>query len=136
MGNHEKPMITLNKVFLAGRLTKKPELRKTPTGSSVTDLFIALNREFLNNDGDKQQEVCFVDVVVWGKQAEKCVQELDCSSAVFIEGRLQLDVWHSKKNDGEKRTKLRVTAERVQFLEVKSSVDGVAIDINYVMQEE
>src|ERR1700738_1206829 len=108
-------MVALNKVFIAGNLTKRPVLRKTPNGTSVTDLLVALNREFINLNGEKQQEVCFVDVVVWGKQAENCVNVLDCSSPVLIEGRLQLDTWYGK--DGEKRCKLRVAAERVQFLD-------------------
>jgi single-strand DNA-binding protein len=116
-------MVALNKVLIAGRLTRKPELRKTPNGISVTDLLVALNREFVTLGGDRQQEVCFVDVVVWGKQAESCVQILDCSSPVLVEGRLQLDVWHAK--DGEKRCKLRVAAERVQFLEKKYSAEKV-----------
>lgn len=110
-------MVALNKVLIAGRLTRKPELRRTPNGISVTDLLIALNREFVTLGGERQQEVCFVDVVVWGKQAESCSQILDCSSPVLVEGRLQLDVWYAK--DGEKRCKLRVAAERVQFLEKK-----------------
>lgn len=114
-------MVTLNKVFIGGRLTRKPELRKTPNGIAVTDLLIALNREFVTTGGDRQQEVCFVDVVVWGKQAESCIQSLDCSSAVLIEGRLQLDTWHGK--DGEKRCKLRVAAERVQFVDRRPSGD-------------
>lgn len=114
-------MVALNKVLIAGRLTRKPELRKTPNGISVTDLLVALNREYVTLGGDRQQEVCFVDVVVWGKQAESCAQVLDCSSPVLVEGRLQLDVWHAK--DGEKRCKLRVAAERVQFLEKKNSVE-------------
>jgi single-strand DNA-binding protein len=112
-------MMALNKVLIAGRLTRKPELRKTPGGVAVTDLFVALNREFQTQSGEKQQEVCFVDVVVWGKQAEACVQYLDCSSQVFVEGRLQLDVWYGKEKD--KRCKLRVAAERVQFLDPKES---------------
>lgn len=110
-------MVALNKVIIAGRLTRKPQLRKTPTGVAVTDLLIALNREFVTLSGDRQQEVCFVDVVVWGKQAISCTESLDCSSPVLVEGRLQLDVWHGK--DGEKRCKLRVAAERVQFLDRK-----------------
>ncbi len=114
-------MVALNKVLIAGRLTRKPELRKTTNGMAVTDLLIALNREFVTTVGEKQQEVCFVDVVVWGKQAENCVSALDCSSPVLVEGRLQLDVWHAK--DGEKRCKLRVAAERVQFLERKPVQD-------------
>lgn len=112
-------MVALNKVFIAGRLTRKPELRKTPGGVSVTDLLIALNREFINVSGERQQEVCFVDVVVWGKQAELCAEVLDCSSAVHVEGRLQLDVWYGKS--GDKRCKLRVAAERVQFVDRKNT---------------
>jgi single-strand DNA-binding protein len=117
-------MVALNKVIIAGRLTRKPELRKTPNGIAVTDLLVALNREFVTLGGEKQQEVCFVDVVVWGKQAETCSQALDCSSPVLVEGRLQLDTWIGK--DGEKRCKLRVAAERVQFIERKPSHDKMA----------
>ena len=112
-------MVALNKVLIAGRLTRKPELRKTPNGVFVTDLLVALNREYTTVGGDRQQEVCFVDVVVWGRQAEVCTQILDCSSPVLVEGRLQLDVWFTK--EGEKRCKLRVAAERIQFLEKKIS---------------
>lgn len=119
-------MVALNKVLIAGRLTRKPELRKTPNGMSVTDLLVALNREFVTTGGDKQQEVCFVDVVVWGKQAEICSHALDCSSPVLIEGRLQLDVWHAK--DGDKRSKLRVAAERVQFLDKKVALDKMSLE--------
>jgi len=108
-------MVALNKVMIAGRLTRKPEIRKTPAGASVTDLLIALNRDFVSQSGERQQEVCFVDVVVWGKQAETCVYVLDVSSSVLVEGRLQLDVWHAKQ--GDKRCKLRIAAERVQFLD-------------------
>lgn len=113
-------MPTLNKVFLVGKLTRKPELRKTPTGTAVTDLLIALNREFCNSEGEKQREVCFVDVVVWGKSAESCGKLLTSSSEVLVEGRLQLDSWISK--EGKKRCKLRVFAERVQFLDKQVSI--------------
>lgn len=117
-------MVALNRVYIAGRLTRKPELRKTPNGMSVTDLLVALNREFYTLSGDRQQEVCFVDVVVWGKQADLCARLLDCSSPVLVEGRLQLDVWYSR--EGEKRCKLRVAAERVQFLDRNSLNDKQA----------
>lgn len=116
-------MVSLNKVYIAGRLTRKPELRKTPGGASVTDLLVALNREFTNVNGERQQEVCFVDVVVWGKQAEICAEMLDISSSVLVEGRLQLDVWYAR-GDGDKRCKLRVAAERVQFLDRKGAIDS------------
>lgn len=106
-------MASMNRVIIAGNLTRDPELRRTPNGVSVTDLLIALNRDFVVH-GEKHQEVCFVDVVVWGKQAEDCVSQLSRSSPVLVEGRLQLDTWFG--NGGEKRCKLRVAAERVQFL--------------------
>jgi single-strand DNA-binding protein len=120
-------MVALNRVYIAGRLTRKPELRKTPNGMSVTDLLVALNREFYTLNGERQQEVCFVDVVVWGKQADHCVRALDCSSPVLIEGRLQLDVWYSR--EGEKRCKLRVAAERVQFLDRQTPHDKTAASV-------
>jgi single-strand DNA-binding protein len=130
-------MVSLNKVIIAGNLTRRPELRKTPGGTSVTDLLIALNREFFSVNGDKGQEVCFVDVVVWGKQAEHCVNSLNCSSSVLVEGRLQLDTWFGK--DGEKRCKLRVAAERVQFLDKNKNYDTdskIASEIALESQEE
>lgn len=110
-------MASINKVIMAGRLTRKPELRHTPGGSCVTDLLVALNRDFTTAAGERQQESCFVDVVVWGKAAENCVRHLECSSSVLVEGRLQLDSWFSR--EGDKRCKLRVAAERVQFLDRK-----------------
>lgn len=122
-------MVALNKVYIAGRLTRKPELRKTPNGVAVTDLLIALNRDFVTQSGEKQQEVCFVDVVVWGKQAEACATILDTSSAVLIEGRLQLDVWYAN-NGKDKRCKLRVAAEKVQFLDKKGSFEKMAELVN------
>lgn len=114
-------MPTLNRVFLSGKLTKKPELRKTPGGTPVTDLLIALNREFCTAGGEKQREVCFVDVVVWGRPAESCVKLLHASSSVLVEGRLQLDTWMSK--EGDRRCKLRVAAERVQFLDKRNLLE-------------
>lgn len=121
-------MLNLNKVTIAGRLTRKPQLRKTPNGVCVTDLLIALNRDFTTVAGERQQEVCFVDVVVWGKQAQTCVDYLDSSSPVFVEGRLQLDVWFAK--DGEKRCKLRIAAEKIQFLEKKPTAEKIAQAVN------
>jgi single-strand DNA-binding protein len=108
-------MVSLNKVIIAGNLTKRPQLRKTPNGTAVTDLLVALNRDFVTPNGEKHQEVCFVDVVVWGKLAELCCEALLKSSPVLVEGRLQLDTWYGK--DGEKRCKLRIAGEKVQFLE-------------------
>ncbi len=106
-------MASYNKVLLMGNLTKAPEVRYTPNGSAVCDFSIALNRRYQSN-GQDRDEVCYVDVVVWAKQAESCGRYLQKGSPVFVEGRLRNDNWEDK--DGNKRSRLRVTAERVQFM--------------------
>lgn len=107
-------MANLNKVLLIGRLTRDPELRYTPQGTAVCTLGIATNRFSRNADGSMREETTFVDVTVWAKQAENCAEYLKKGREVFIEGHLTLDRWESP--DGQKRSKLHVTAERVQFL--------------------
>ena len=107
-------MASLNKVFLVGNLTRLPNLRYTPGGSAVCELGLAVNRKFVAN-GQEKEETCFVDIVVWGKQAELCNRFLDKGSAALVEGRLQLDQWEDKESNA-KRSRLRVVAERVQFL--------------------
>ncbi len=107
-------MASLNKVYLVGNLTRDPELRYTPGGSAVADVNIAVNRTYLTKTGEQKEEVCYVRVVVWGKQAQSCAQYLSKGQPVLIEGRLQLDSWETK--EGEKRSQLKVQAERVQFL--------------------
>ena len=105
-------MASLNKVFLLGNLTRDPDLRYTPSGSAVCEFGIAVSRRFSAN-GAEQDEVCFVDIVVWSKQAENCKQYLSKGSPALIEGRLQFDQWEDR-NGGGKRSRLRVLAERVQ----------------------
>ena len=107
-------MASLNKVLLMGNLTKDPELRYTPGGSAVTDFGLAINRTFTSN-GERKEETCFVDINVWGKQAESVSKYLQKGSPAFIEGRLQLDQWEDKES-GKPRSRLRVVAERVQFI--------------------
>jgi single-strand DNA-binding protein len=108
-------MIELNKVFLAGRLTQDPELRYTPSGVAVTTLRMAVNTTFFPRDGEKKEEVLYIDVVVWRKPAEKCVEYLRKGSPLFIEGRLRSRRWETQ--DGQKRTTIEVQADRVQFME-------------------
>lgn len=108
-------MASLNKVFLAGNLTRNPELRYTPGGTAVAQFGMAVNRRFKNREGQMQEEATFVDVEVWGRQAETSSEYLSKGSPVLIEGRLKLDTWESKQT-GERRSKLRVVGERVQFL--------------------
>jgi len=107
-------MANLNYVVLAGNLTRDPQVRNTPGGTAVADLGLAINEKFKNKTGELQESTTYVDVVAWGRQAEVCQQYLHKGSPVLIEGRLQLDQWESK--EGEKRSKLRVRADRVQFL--------------------
>lgn len=108
-------MASLNKVFLIGNLTRDPELRYTPSGIAVADLRIAVSQRFVNRSTNEQRnEVVFADVTVWGKQAEACGEYLSKGTSLFVEGRLQLDTWESK--DGQRRSRLRVVAQRVQFI--------------------
>ena len=108
-------MANLNLVLLAGNLTKDPEVRYTPSGTAVADLGIAVNRTWVDRQtNERKEEVCFVDVVAWGRQAETCGEYLRKGSPILIEGRLQLDKWETQA--GEKRSKLRVRARRIQFL--------------------
>ncbi len=107
-------MGSVNRVFLMGHLTRKPEVRVTPSGAAVSDLGVAVNERYRNKEGQTVETVCFADVVVWGNQAKACGQYLDKGSPVMVEGRLHYDTWQTEK--GEKRSRLRVRADRVQFL--------------------
>ncbi len=115
-------MIECNKVFLAGRLTQDPELRYTPSGIAVTTLRLAVNRTFFPKDGEKREEVCYINVVVWRKRAESSVEYLRKGSPIFIEGRLQSRSWETQ--DGQKRTTIEVQADNVQFLEWAGDREG------------
>ncbi len=109
-------MASLNKVFLMGNLTRDPELRRLPSGSAVTELGMALNRSYTGKDGEKRDEVTYVDVTVWDRQAETCCQYLKKGRPVHVDGYLKMDSWDDKAT-GEKQSKLKIQAERVQFLE-------------------
>lgn len=109
-------MANLNKVYLMGRLTRDPELRYTPKGTAVADLGMAINRFRGGGDGgERTEETTFVDVTMWGRQAELANQYLGKGREVFIEGRLQLDSWEDKSS-GQKRSKLKVVGEGMQFI--------------------
>jgi len=107
-------MANLNKVFLIGNLTRDPELRYTPGGTAVANLGIAVNRKFKDSSGELKEEVCFLTVTVWDKQAEACCQYLTKGRPVFVEGVLQSRFWET--SEGQKRSAIDVRAERVQFL--------------------
>lgn len=105
--------MNLNKVFLIGNLTKDPELKTLPSGSSVASFGVATNRVWKNQQGEKQEEVQFHNVVVFGKQAETASQYLKKGASALIEGRLQTRSWDAQ--DGTKKSKTEIVAERVQF---------------------
>lgn len=107
-------MANLNKVFLMGNLTRDPELRYIPGGVAVTTFSLAVGYNYKTQTGEQKEEVCFVRVVVWGKQAESCSQYLSKGRPVFVEGRLIYRSWEDK--DGNKKNTLEVRADRVQFL--------------------
>ena len=108
-------MTCFNRVVLIGHLTHAPQLRTIPTGKHVSDLRLATNERYRNKAGETVENTCFVDVVTWGRQAESCAQYLDKGSAVLVEGRLQLDQWQN--GEGQKRSRLKVRAERVRFMD-------------------
>lgn len=107
-------MANYNRVMLIGNLTRDPELRYTPSGTAVVEIGLAVNENYKNKEGKIIEKACFVDITVWDRQAETCNEFLKKGSPVFIEGRLQFDQWET--SEGEKRNKLRVRADRVQFL--------------------
>ena len=116
-------MASLNKVLLIGNLTRDPELRYTPKGTAIAKLGLAVNRDWTNEAGEKKEEVTFVDVDVFGRTAENCGQYLKKGRGCFIEGRLKLDQWDDKAT-GQKKSKLGVVAESVQFIGGKETGNG------------
>jgi single-strand DNA-binding protein len=116
-------MASLNKVMLIGNLTRDPEVRYTPKGSPVADLAIAVNRVYTADNGEKREEVTYVDIVLWAKLAELAGQYLHKGRPVFVEGRLQMDQWEDKAT-GQKRTRLRVVGENIQFLDSRRDGGG------------
>ncbi|MBV9008538.1 MAG: single-stranded DNA-binding protein [Verrucomicrobia bacterium] len=108
-------MASFNKVILLGNLTRDPEVRYTPKGSAVADLGIAVNRQYTLENGERREEVTFVDVTFWGRTAEIAGEYLKKGRPIFIEGRLQLDTWDDKQS-GQKRSRLKVIGENMQML--------------------
>ena len=109
-------MANFNKVILAGNLTRDPELRYTPKGTAIARIGMAINRTWKNETGESKEEVTFVDVDAWGRQAEVISQYLKKGRPILIEGRLKLDQWEDK-NTKQKQSKLRVVLEGFQFLD-------------------
>lgn len=108
-------MASFNKVILAGNLTRDPELRYTPKGTAIAKLALAMNRRWTGEDGQTKEEVTFVDIDAFGKQAETISQYLRKGGGLLLEGRLKLDQWDDKQT-GQKRSRLGVVLEQFTFL--------------------
>jgi len=108
-------MANFNKVILIGNLTRDPELRYTPKGMAIAKVGLAINRNWTSEGGEKKEEVTFVDVDIFGRTAENVAQYMKKGRPIMIEGRLRLDQWDDKRT-GQKRSRLGVVAETVQFL--------------------
>ena len=108
-------MASFNKVILVGNLTRDPELRYTPKGTAIAKIGLAVNRTWRNEAGETKEEVTFVDVDVFGRTAENVGQYMRKGRPLLVEGRLRLDTWDDKQT-GQKRSRLGVVAETVQFL--------------------
>lgn len=122
-----------NKVILIGNLTKDPELRYTPQGTPVASFRLAVNYRYKQND-DMKQETTFIDIVIFGKQAESCSQYLNKGSSALVEGRLQERRWES---DGQQRSKFEVVAQSVKFLSPKKGgAQGPAAEGDFAPPEE
>lgn len=106
-------MVSLNKVFLTGNLTRDPELRYLPSGTAVAELRLASSRRYKTQQGEEREETCFVNVSAWGRQAETCNEFLNKGSAVLVEGRLRYEEW---EKDGQKNSRISIVADRVQFM--------------------
>lgn len=109
----EVVMASFNKVVLVGNLTRIPELRHIPSGLAVTDIGLAVNDRRKLATGEWVEEVTFVDITLWGRQAEVVCEYASKGSPLLVEGRLKLDSWES---DGQKRSKLKVIGEKIVLL--------------------
>ena len=114
-------MASFNRVILVGNLTRDPELRYIPSGTAVTEVGLAVNDRRKGANGEWVDETTFVDVTLWGRQAEIASEYLNKGSSVLIEGRLKLDTW---EKDGKKNSKLRVIGERMQMLGSRGGSGG------------
>lgn len=110
-------MLNINRIMVTGRLTRDPETKYLSSGTAITNLSLAVNRRFQDKNGEWQEETMFLDVETFGKIAERAAETLRKGRPVYVEGRLKQDSW---EKDGQKHTKMRISAERVTGFDVPS----------------
>src|SRR3954454_21319865 len=116
-------MASFNKVILAGNLTRDPELRYTPKGTAIARIGMAINRTWKTETGETKEEVTFVDIDAFGRQAEVISQYMRKGRPLLVEGRLKLDQWEDK-NTHQKQSKLKVILESFSFLDSRGADAG------------
>src|SRR3974390_2516662 len=116
-------MANFNKVILAGNLTRDPELRYTPKGTAIAKFGLAVNRTWRNENGETKEEVTFVDIDAFGRQAEVIAQYMKKGRPFLVEGRLKLDQWEDK-NTHQKQSKLKVVLEGFSFIDSNRGGEG------------
>jgi len=121
-------MANFNRVILAGNLTRDPELRYTPKGTAIASFGLAINRRWKTETGETKEEVTFVDVDAFGRQAEVVAQYMKKGRPFLVEGRLKLDQWEDK-NTHQKQSKLKVVLEGFSFIDTKGADGGVPSDV-------
>jgi single-strand DNA-binding protein len=117
-----------NRVIIAGNLTRDPELRYTPKGTAVARLTLAVNRSYTGENGEKKEEVSFVDVDAWARQAEVLAQYMKKGRPLLVEGRLKQDTWEDK-NTHQKQSKLKVVLEGFTFIDSRGP-DGAGAPVS------
>lgn len=126
-------MASFNKVIIMGNLTRDPDYKQQNSGTNVCKLSIASNRQFKNKQtGSLTQEVCYIDVDVWGNQAESCKQYLQKGKPVLIEGRLKFDTWES---EGQVKRKHSIVAEKVLFLSSNQAQDNLQDNLDEALSK-
>jgi len=108
-------MANVNKVILIGNVTRDPEVKFTSKGSAVTDIGLAINRNYTLDNGEKREETTYVDVELWGRLAEIAGEYAKKGRPIYIEGRLRMDTWEDKAS-GQKRSRMKVVGENLQLL--------------------
>jgi len=112
-------MVSVNRIIIIGNLGSEPEMRFTPNGKPVTSFNVATNRKYTGGDGERKEETEWFTVVTWAKLAEQCNQYLSKGRLVYVEGRLRTHYWEGQ--DGQKRSRNEIVADRVSFLDRQSS---------------
>jgi single-strand DNA-binding protein len=116
-------MASLNKVLLIGNLTRDPDVKMLSSGRPVCNFGLALNRSYKDGEGNRKEEVTFVDVECYGPRAEAIGRFFTKGRSIFVEGRLKLDQWESK--EGEKRSAIRVVLDNFEFVDSKQEAAGM-----------